>query len=172
MDVIEYEGKSYHRSSKSWVDSSGLTVCGILQDKLDAAFENSLDVSSMSVAELLDIGDRFKQNESVGKAIKYYEIASRKANERDLAYILPRLTSCYRIQKRPREAIDILTYANERYGKKMITTALLTSAAAAYCDIGDYIRAEKCCDRAYAESDGKFSEELSAVYERLKRETT
>ncbi len=170
MDVIEFEGKSYHRRSKSWVDSSGLIVCGILQDKLDTAFEESLDISSMPVAELLVLGDRFKRNESISKAIKYYEIASQKANERELAYILPRLTSCYRLQERPSRAIEILTYANEKYGEKMLTPALLTSAAAAYCDMGMLTKAQKCCDRAYAKSGDKTSEELNAVHERILRE--
>ena len=53
----------------------------------------------------------------------------------------------------------------------MITPALLTSAAAAYCDLGDYDRAKKCCDRAFAQLNGKRNGELSAVYGRIKKES-
>ena len=171
MDVVEYEGVSYHRSSAKWVDSSGLTVSGILQDKLNAAFAKTLNPSDMSVSDLLKHGDRFKGSGNTGLAIQYYEIASQQASERDLAYILPRLTSCYRIRGCPQEAIDILVFASKKYGQKMITSALLTSAAAAYCDLGDYGRAKKCCDRAFAQGNGRCEGELRAVYGRIKKES-
>ena len=89
----------------------------------------------------------------------------------ELAYILPRLTSCYRMQGSPQKAIDILSFASRKHGKQMITAALLISAAAAYCDLEEYVLAKKACDRANAMSSGKSDGELKAVYGRIKKES-
>jgi hypothetical protein len=75
------------------------------------------------------------------------------------------MTSCYRQTGQAQKAIDILAEATKRFGQSMVTSALLTSVAAAYCDLGDYIRAKKCCDRAYA-SSCKRQEKSSPVLEK------
>ena len=171
MDEITYEGKKYWRSSAKWADKDGIIVHERLQEKLNALFLQTLDVSQMTMKELLQYGDKYKNSGSPGAAIRFYEVASLQANKSELAYILPRLTSCYRMQGSPQKAIEILTYASNKFGKEMISHALLVSAAAAYCDLNQYELARKACDRAYKMLNGKATGELQAVYGRIRKES-
>ena len=49
---------------------------------------------------------------------------------------------------------------------------LLTSLAAAYCDVGDYKRAKYCADRGYFTQGGGqgHKNELALVYYRIRKE--
>ena len=169
--VIIYEGETYTRRNDKWVDAHNFVVHEGLQRDLNKEYVKQLDPALLSLEVCIEQGDKFKKSGSTGLALKFYEAAVEKADSRTMAYILPRITSCYRKSGRPQKAIDILTYASKTFGKSMITPVLLTSAAAAYCDIEDYERAKRCCDRAYAESNGMHSDELSLVYKRIKKAT-
>lgn len=167
MDKLLYEGKTYTRQSEKWLDARNMVVHEGLQRDLNKEFSRQLDPATLSLEDCISHGDKFKNSGSAGLALKFYEEAVEKADYRVMSYILPRMTSCYRKNGQPQKAIDILSYASKTFGADMVTPALLTSAAAAYCDIGDYARAKKCCDRAYAASNGKHSDELSLVYKRI-----
>ena len=81
--------------------------------------------------------------------------------------------SLYILEKYPDATvvgIDFLTYASKKYGPDIISVPLLTSAAAAYCDMGDYVRARQCCNRAYFHSNKNPSNELRMVYKRIESE--
>lgn len=171
MDTLIYEGNTYTRRNDKWVDSCGFIVYEGLQRDLNKVFAQQLDPSLLSLDDCISHGDKFKNSGSSFLALNFYEEAVEKADRRAMAYILPRITSCYRKSGQPQKAIDILTYASKTFGSEMITPALLTSAAAAYCDIEDYARAKKCCDRAFAISNGKDCDELSLVYNRILRAT-
>ena len=169
MDILEYNGKMYKRQGQKWSDMDGCIVYDILQVELNAKYIETIDLPSLTLQEIIEHGDKFKNSSSYGYALRFYEHAAKEANENDLAYILPRMTSCYRLQGQPKKAIDILSFAKSKYGAKMITPVLLTSAAAAYCDLEDYENAKKCCNRAYAALGGKSSGELASVYARIKK---
>lgn len=171
MDVLTFEGQTYTRQSEKWVDSRNMVVHEGLQKDLNREYAKQLDPASFSLDECVSHGDRFKNSSSTSLALKFYEAAVKRADRNTMAYILPRMTSCYRQNGMPQKAIDILTYASNTFGKDMVTPVLLTSVAGAYCDIGDYARAKKCCDRAYAQLNGKRSDELSLVYKRIKKAT-
>lgn len=171
MDVLIFEGNTYTRHSEKWLDSRNMVVHEGLQKDLNHEFAKQLDPTKLSLPDCVEHGDRFKSSSSTGLALKFYEEAVKKADRNTMAYILPRMTSCYRQNGMPQKAIDILTYASNTFGKDMVTPVLLTSVAGAYCDIGDYVRAKKCCDRAYAQLNGKRSEELSLVYKRIQKAT-
>lgn len=171
MDTLVFEGQTYTRRSEKWVDSRSMVAPEGLQKDLNREFAKQLNPALLSLEECVAHGDRFKNSSSTGLALKFYEEATKKADRSTMAYILPRMTSCYRQNGMPQKAIDILTYASNTFGKDMVTPVLLTSVAGAYCDIGDYVRAKKCCDRAYAQLNGKRSEELSLVYKRIQKAT-
>ncbi len=171
MDKIEYQGETYTRNKTKWLDSRHLTVHDSLQKTLNELYTASLDPCAMDMNELLEHADKFKASSSFGLAIRFYEYAAEEADFKTLSYILPKLTSCYRHQGFPEKAIEILTFAREKFGAGMISPVLLTSAAAAYCDMGQYDKAKMCCDRAYAMLDGKASGELRAVYGRIDKNT-
>ena len=170
-ETIKYEGEIYSRRNGQWVDSLGTIVCENLQKNINRQFAEKLDSGNMSLEECIAEGDNFKNSTSFGLALKFYEAAVVKADRVTLSYILPRITSCYRKTGQAQKAIKVLTHASERFGGNMITPALLTSAAAAYCDLRDYKRAKKCCDRAYAASNGNSTDEISLVYKRIRKES-
>jgi len=123
----------------------------------------------MDVSQIIAHGDKFKRSGAHALAIRFYEKAMDACNRRDMAYILPRVTSCYRAVGRPQDAIDVLTYAKVNYDESIIDVPLLVSAAAAYCDMEEYDKAIQCCNIAYRKSGGKASEELKSVYNRISR---
>lgn len=171
MDILEFEGKTYTRRNGKWVDSKGFIVCLSLQQDLNKKHAKTVDPSKLSLEDCVSEGDKFKNSSSIGLALRFYEEALGRADAVTMAYILPRMTSCYRKSGQPQKAIDVLTYASRTFGQQMVTPVLLTSVAAAYCDLGDYTRAKKCCDRASASPKGKASEELSLVYKKIKMES-
>lgn len=171
MDTLVFDGKTYTRQSDKWVDSRHTIVHEGLQKDLNREYAKQLEPATLSVKECIAHGDRFKNSSSTGLALKFYEEASMRADRITMAYILPRMTSCYRQNGMPQKAIDILEYASKTFGRDIVTPVLLTSVAGAYCDLGDYARAKKCCDRAYAQLNGKRSDELSLVYKRIQKAT-
>lgn len=86
--------------------------------------------------------------------------------------VLPLLTSLYRLTGQPQRAIDDAARF-VRLCSLTYTTALSTSVAAAYCDLGDTVNAKKFADRAYAQQGGSRGEEneLSLVYKRIQKLT-
>jgi len=167
VDILEYNGETYTRRNKKWVDSRNLVVHSGLQRELDERFIDSLDIDSMSARDAIEYGDKFKESTSYSLAIRFYEHATEVGGEKELAIVLPRITACYRKLNKPENVIKILTIANKKYGMKIVDHVLLTSAAAAYCDLGDFESAEKCCKRAYAILDGKPTGELYGVWGRI-----
>lgn len=80
------------------------------------------------------------------------------------------MTSCYRAGNEPEKAVDLCKKAKLKYGNSILSPELLTSVAAAYLDLNEFENGKKCCDRAYAKSNGKASDELKNVYKRLHSE--
>lgn len=169
MDKLMLDGTEYKRYTNKWLDDQGFTVSEILQDKLNKAFADSLDLSHMSVKEMVAEGDRCKESSSYYLAIKYYETAAQICDQWTLSYILPRITSCFRKRHAPQRAIDLFSYAKEKYGTAILSSALLTSAAAAYCDMEKYEEAEICCKHARIQSQGEEDENLKQVIWRIRQ---
>ena len=168
MDVLQYEGKEYTRRNKNWVDKDHFVVCTSLQDKLNKLYFETLDISDLTLAELIKTGDQFKASDSTQLAVKCFEAAIKKAGQKEAKYILPRLTSCYRKLNQPQKVVFLLSFAKKTYGKSILDQVLMTSVAAAYCDLGEYENALKCCKYAVALGDGTISDALDLVYKRIK----
>lgn len=137
MEILTYEGETYRRSNGHWINSQYIMVHEGLQRELDKAFAKSLDVTKLSTKECINEGDKFKQNGSAFLALKFYEQAALSVNSSAMTYLLPRMTSCYRQIGQAQQAIVILSMAAKKFGKEMVTPPLLTSVAAAYCDLKD-----------------------------------
>ncbi len=168
---IEYQGKRYTKRNAKWVDQSGATVPVSLQRVLDKLVAPPIE--QMGFEEAIEAGDRYKESESYHLALQCFERALTLADTRwQASFILPRVTSCYRRFGRADRVIAILADAENKYGREILNAALLTSAAAACCDLGDPEKALRYCNRAYAmekEKGRSASGELSNVYERVKR---
>ena len=170
MDTIEYNGQTYTRRHSKWLDSGNLAVCESLQKTLNHIYIESTDLSSYSVEDLVAEGDKFNNSSSYQSAIKFYEKALEDCDADTYNYILPRITSCYRKCNMPRKVIDLFAETKRIYGTGFLSTPLLTSVAAAYCDLKEYENALKCCKWAYKKY-GKFNPHLHNVWERIKKES-
>ena len=170
MATIEYNGEVYTRANTKWVDSRKFVVYDGLQNILNQLYLKTLDYSNYSIDELLAEGDKLKESNSYSSAIHFYEKALEGCDETTYKYILPRITSCYRKNNMPRKVIDLFSETKRKYGTDFITPVLLTSVAAAYCDLKEYENALRCCKWAY-KTFGEFSPELSNVWARIKKES-
>ena len=169
----EYNGKTYTRNGSKWVDDSNMVVPTYLQNILNTLLYQEQDMSKVSYEDAKREGDKAKQSGSFTLAVKYYRQAIDAADkDSQVAYILPRITSCYRKINQPGKVIELLADMKEKYGEEIINEALLTSAAAAYCDMDEPHNAIRCCRWAYKIlriKTGDYSIELSNVFERAKR---
>lgn len=166
-DTLTHLGVTYTYRAGKWVDDRYMIACESVQQLLNKKYYSSVDTTTMSIETLVADADKLKEGTSYDLAITMYEQASKTADQKTLAYILPRLTSCYRKANRPDKAIVLLTFANHKYGPSMLTPTLLTSAAAAYCDMDEYDKALACCKRAQAKMQGAVTSELKMVYNRI-----
>ena len=170
METVIYQGIQYRRLDKHWVDERYLAVSEELQDILNKAYLETLNLDLLDSRELIQRGDQCKATGSVFLAIQLYEKAIQRGTTADARGVLPRLTSCYRKQGFPKKAIDCAVELRHRFGPDILSPVTLTSLAAAYCDLGEWALARKCADRAYA-SGAKGAGELRAVYERIRLHT-
>ena len=148
--------RSYHRA---------------LQIELDEEYFKTLDFSRYNAWQRIQEGDKYKQGTAYRHAIVFYEHAVTVSDEKTLAYILPRITSCYRHMHTPQKAIELFSFAKNKYGEDFITPVLLTSVAAAYCDLYEYENAMRCCRWAFSRFGGERHDELWNVYARIQKET-
>lgn len=170
MEKVEYNGEIYTRRNSKWVDGSNLAVCESLQRTLNRLYLEQLDYSQYTVDELVAEGDKFKESSSYQSAISFYEKALESCDEVTYKYVLPRITSCYRKSNMPQRVVDLFTETKKIFGTDFITPVLLTSVAAAYCDLQEYENALRCCKWAY-KTFGEFNPNLSNVYARIKKES-
>lgn len=169
----EYNGNTYYRNNSKWVDKDSLVVPTYLQNILNALAYNELDVSVMSYKEAKEEGDKCKRSETYPLAIKYYRHALEKADSfQQVSVVLPRITSCYRKTNQPKKVIELLSDMKICYGESIINEALLTSVAAAYCDLDEPENAIMCCKWAYKvlkSNTDESSFELANVFLRAKK---
>lgn len=169
-DEIEYDGKMYYKRNGKWYDENYCETPIALQNKLNSTYNESINYNNMNYLRIIEIADGFKKSNSFIMAIKTYEKAMEKTNKVEhIKYILPRITSCYRKNNQASKAIELYTKVCKMYGYDILNEVLLTSIAAAYCDLEQFDNAKKCADRAYAIAKGNYSEELKLVYKRINK---
>ena len=172
MEEIEYKGKIYYKSNGKWYDRiSNIEECYAKQGELNNFYNSQINLENKLYSELIDLADDYKKSNSFTMAIKLYNKALEKSkNIENIKYILPRITSCYRKKGEPEKAIRLYSEVKRKYGNDIINEVMLTSIAAAYCDIKEMENAKKCADFAYKLSNGNVSEELKLVYKRLDKQ--
>lgn len=105
---VVYKGKTYTRNNSKWVDKDCMVVHETLQRELNQIYLQTTDFSSYGLKELIDEGDKFKASDTYEPAIAFYEKAIELCDEETLKYILPRITSCYRQEKKTKESNRII----------------------------------------------------------------
>ena len=149
------------------------TEKGTAKKVLNSYYSN-IDYKSLEESELLEFLKQLKLSEFYEKCLTVIEYGLEKFTASFDFYktVFPIITSCYRALGQSQKAIDFWM-ENKQIFTSCLSVPLLTSLAAAYCDIGDYELAKKCANRAYAMQGGgkNYQTELSLVYERIKKET-
>lgn len=168
-DTITFEGKEYVRRNQKWTENN-IIVPDPLQKTLNKILAENMNPLETTAEELIINADKFKESGDYLSAAKQYMEALVRSNRNQYASILPRLSSCYRKLGQPEKALVLEEEAVSIYGNKILNHAMLTSIAAAYCDLKKWDDARKYANRAYAVSEGRADVELMNVYSRIKAE--
>ena len=172
MLKIELDGEVYYYNNGVFTDSSFIEVDVTTMKKLSGLLFVDTDYKNLSKNELLKFVTEAKEvaQYQLTKDACIYGMEKYEDDPFFITRILPVITSCYRLVGDPKGAIEIASkYLNSF---KYESVALLTSLAAAYCDIKDYDNALKCAKKAYAKQGGGTGSktELSLVFMRIKKE--
>ena len=170
MVKFEYKGKTYLRYNDEWVNEHYEIAPLAVKADLDKMYADSLVLDSYTTQELVRLADTFKGNESYYLAAKHYKEALMRGTIEECRFIYPRLTACLRKMNRAQEAVEMLTLFKQKYGLHMVPPVLLTSVAAAFCDLKQYDDARKCYRMAVAKMNGNVSPELMNVKKRIEKE--
>ncbi len=173
IQKIELDGQTYYYINNNFVDETYCTVPEEIKRKLAMEIFGKMNYESFSKRELSDAILRAKRVGAYAYVIKMatYGIDKFISSERWVTYILPVLTSSYREMGRPDQAVNVAKECTSKV--KCASAQLCTSLASAYCDLGDYDRAKKFIDKAYAMQGGGvgFKNEISLVYKRIEKAT-
>ena len=168
-EIFMMNGKKYYYSNGKWLDSSFLAVNSEEMYKLNNIRLKSLDFEDTDYEELIKTAQSMKDSDDYLTSRKIFETILNKTDDTSvIRSILPRYTSILRKLQNPREAITLFRKYADKYGRAVLSPALLTSLAGAYCDENDPIEARKMADRARAMSGANASVELMSVYARIK----
>lgn len=176
MSKFEFEGKTYNFINGQWYDEKYICLCDDLQRKMNAAFPDRLvsgeistdeDLSEYTVQELIQMADAAMEWELYEKAMNYYMELVRKASLSSLIFVLPKISACFRRLNRPLMAISLFDYVHDRYGDAYVSAGLFTSAAAAYCDLGEFATARAYCDKAEDKMHGIYDEKIENARKRI-----
>lgn len=167
---FKYKGEKYYYMDGNIVDSSFITPSDSLVTEITNLLYKLFDYKLYPTAVVLQYIKETKKHNSYNLAITAIEYLLNERN--DSVYyvriVLPILTSIYRECGKSQTAIE----QGEKFlslSYKYKSAALLTSLAAAYCDIKNYIKAKQLANEAWAISG--FSPELSSVFQRIKANT-
>lgn len=174
MEKIIFNGEEYYFNKGIIYDNCFIEVPKAISQKVLAIYYKNIDYKIFEEAELLEYLKQLKISEFYNECLIAIEYGLSKFTASYDFYksIFPIITSCYRALKQPQKAIDFWM-ENKVIFASCLSVPLLTSLAAAYCDIGNYDLAKKCANRAYAIQGGglNYKTELSLVYRRIAKET-
>lgn len=173
MEKIIYQGETFYYLNGRIYDGSFIEIPKIVSRPILNEYLKNVDYSGYGENELLKYIKELKIAELYSTCQTAVSFGLNKFTDSVDYYstVFPIITSCYRALGQPQKAIDFWM-ENRSLFWCCLSTPLLTSLAAAYCDVGDYVSAKGCADRAYAlQGGGKgYNTELSPVYGRIKKE--
>lgn len=174
MEKITYEGEDYYFNKGILYDSTFIEVPKNVSQKVLKEHYEKINYEEFDEASLLEHLNYLKISECYDSCLQAINFGLKKFNSSIDYYktVLPMITSCYRALGQPQKAIDFWM-TNKKLFSSCLSVPLLTSLAAAYCDVKNYELAKKCANRAYAMQGGglNYKNELSLVYRRIKKET-
>jgi predicted Zn-dependent protease len=160
---VTFQGETYMWTGNGWVDSSFIKVSKALERELEMqlgesplAEEDQID----DVAELIIRAREARENEDYKRAVKLAQRIIKLEPHNHAGVVM--LCATYRAMEKPTTAL--------RETERFLPTnnpALLTSRAAAYCDIGHGPEALRTIKQALAKGGGA---QAWAVYGRIEAE--
>ena len=174
MEKILFEDDVYYFNKGVIYDSSFLEVPEVISQKVLFSYYKTIDYKSLEEREFLEYLKQLKASGFHEFCLQAIEVGLSKFTASYDFYrtVFPIITSCYRALNQPQKAIDFWM-ENKYIFTSCLSVPLLTSLAAAYCDLENYDLAKKCANRAYAIQGGSknYQTELSLVYQRIRKET-
>ena len=173
MEKLIFENEEYYFNKGVVYDSSFLEVPLVVAQKVLKEYYSAIDYKEFVEDDYLNHVKHLKTSGFYAECLNVAQQGLEKFPlSKDFARVVfPIITSCYRALGQSQNAIDYWKQNRSKYSECR-SAVLLTSLAAAYCDVGDYESAKRCADRAYTmQGGGKgYQNELSLVYQRIDKE--
>ncbi len=174
MEKVLFEDQQYYLKNGKLYDSGFIEVPKQIAQQIFGDYYKTVNYTNFDEKQLLEHAKNVKTSECYHLCLEIIHFGLQKfPDSEDFATtVFPMITSCYRAIGQPQKAIDFWM-ENKPIFASCLSTPLLTSLAAAYCDVGNYVLAKKCADKAYALQGGSkfYQTELSLVYGRIRKET-
>ena len=174
MEKIIFENEIYYFSKGIIYDDSFLEVPKKISQKILISYYKNIDYKLFEETDLLEHLKQLKTSGFYNDCLTAIEYGLNKFTASYDFYktVFPIITSCHRALGEPQKAVDFWM-ENKSIFASCLSVPLLTSLAAAYCDVGNYELAKKCANKAYAIQGGSknYQTELSLVFQRIKKET-
>lgn len=161
-----FQGVCYFLKGDRWFDSRGKLAAPEIQNRL---YEVVLEDEGIKYASYKELSRDFTYalvHENSVLAIKIVQLIIDRAyyskEYKEIRWILPRITSMFRRNNRPVEAIDFAKACIDEYGEIVASHALYTSLAAAYLDIGDRESCKVYIDKVGSCDDSAFIKNVMA----------
>ena len=175
MKKFCFDNKEFYLDNGRLFDDSFIEVPKVTSNSILQYYFGQIDYHSYGEDELLNFIKELKSAEFFNPCLNviFYGLTKFSASHYYKKTVLPIITSCYRLIGTPQKAINFWLEKKDIF-QDCVSAPLLTSLAAAYCDIGKYDFAKKYADRAYALQGGsqEYETELSIVYRRIKKESS
>ncbi len=166
---IEVDGEMYYYYKGRFVDSSFLTLSAVENKKVANQFFGEIDYKSYNFDKLKALVKEAKFAEAFDFGETVCEFILEKYDDDGFLVnnFLPLYTSLLRINKKSQKVIEVYKKYYAKY--KCESIPLLTSVAAAYCDLKDREMAIRCARYAYKLQQGGvgFTNELTLVFRRI-----
>lgn len=173
MDKIICDGEVFFVDKGVVYDQNFLEVPLCISSHILNDYFSKIEYNAFGETQILDFIKQTKLAKKYHKCLEVieYAISNISLTQDFYTKIFPIVTSCYRALKQPQKAIDFWM-KNKKVFNSCLSVPLLTSLAAAYCDLNKYDLAKTCADRAYAMQGGNksYKTELTMVYERIRKE--
>lgn len=172
MKKFVYEGETYYISNGKFYDSNFMELDVKTREKVASAYFSEVDITKLARDELVEFIKETKQSETIMNSLKGCEYGLEKfGNDGNFVNaILAILTSLYRLTSQPQKAVDVVKRCLSEH-RAYASVPVLTSLAAAYCDLNDLDNAQKYAKLAYAKQNGGlgYTNELALVFKRIKK---
>lgn len=173
MEKIEFENEVYYYEDGNLFNQYFMVVPKVESFKVLSDYFSKKDYTNFNQQELISYIKEVKRAEFYTRCIDAINFGVKKFPDSTdyLKLIFPMYTSCCRLSCQSQKAIDFWMENKKQY-QQCLSIPLLTSLAAAYCDVLDFSTTKYCADKAYSmQGGGKgYESELSLVYKRIQKE--